>query len=89
MRVGDVICCNLNAESCAKEASRLQGFCDGDVVDVSVKGSGGVKDLDFPDFSPFLASFCVAAMTSLKALAMALMASLLVMSVAFLASLIL
>ena len=89
MRIGDVICCNLDVESYAKGASHLRGFCDGDVVDASVKGSGGMNALDFPDFSFFLASFCAAIVTSLKALAMALMASLLAMSAAFLVSLVL
>jgi hypothetical protein len=82
-----VICCNLETESCTKDASRLKGFCDNDALEVSVKKSGGMKAFDFHDFSAFLASFFVAAVASLKALVVALVASLSALSAAFLASL--
>jgi hypothetical protein len=52
-----VICCSLDNGSCAQEASHLWGFYDCDAMEVSVKRSGGVEALDFPDFSAFLASF--------------------------------
>jgi hypothetical protein len=57
MRAGDVICCSLDTQSYAREAIRLQGFCDCDAMEVSVKRSGGVEALDFLDFSAFQASF--------------------------------
>jgi hypothetical protein len=84
-----VSCCSLDAESCAREASCLRGFYDGDVVEVSVNRSGGVMALDFPSFSAFLASFSAAAVASLTALAVVLMASLKALFVAFLSSFVL
>jgi hypothetical protein len=72
MRDSDASCCSLDTESCAIEESRLRGFCDGDAMEVSVKRSGEVGTLDFPNF---LASFATAAVASLKALAAALVAS--------------
>jgi hypothetical protein len=89
MRDGSAICCSLDTESYAKEASRLWGFCDGDAMEVSVEKSGRLMALDFPDFSAFLASFSVVVVASLKALAVAFVASLTALSVAFLASLVL
>jgi hypothetical protein len=86
MKDGDASCCSLDTESCTIEESRLRGFCDGNVIEVSVERSGEVWALDFPDF---LASFAIPAVASLKALAAALVASLSVLSGAFLASLIL
>jgi hypothetical protein len=58
-------------------------------MEVSIKRSGDMKALDFPDFSAFLASFSATAVASLKALAVALVASLSAMSMAFLASFVL
>jgi hypothetical protein len=55
LRVGDVLCCRLDIESCAKEASRLRGFCDSDLVEVCVNKSGGLgaaSAFDLPAFSP-------------------------------------
>jgi hypothetical protein len=88
-RVGDMLCCRLNIESCAKEASRLQSFYTGDLVEVCVKRNGSMMVLDFPDFSAFLASFSAAVLASLKALSLALLASFSTFSMAFLASLVL
>jgi hypothetical protein len=82
MRDGVASYCSLDTKSCAREESRLRGFCDGVAVEVSINKSGGMMTLDFPGFSPFLPSFFAAAVASLTALAMALVASLL----AFLAS---
>jgi hypothetical protein len=81
-----VICCSLDTESYAKEASRLRGFCTRDPMDVCVKRSGGVRAWDFPDFSTFMASFFATAVASLKALVVALVASLSALSAAFLFS---
>jgi hypothetical protein len=75
MRAGDVICYSLDTKSCTMEASRLRGFCDYDVMEVSIKRSGGVEALDFPDFSAFLASF--------SNLSLAFWASFLALSLAF------
>jgi hypothetical protein len=83
------MCYNLNIESCANEAFCLRGFSDGDVMEVSVKRSRGVRALDFLDFSTSLAFFSIAAVASFKALAVALVASLSALSASFLASLVL
>jgi hypothetical protein len=82
IRASDVICCSLDTKSCAKEASRSWGFCDGIAVEASVnKGGkrGAATAFDLPALSPFLASLSV--------LSLAFWASFSALPVAFLASL--
>jgi hypothetical protein len=58
-KAGDVHYCNLETESCAKEESRLRGFCDIDTVEASSNTSVGVEAttaFDLHDLSTFLAS---------------------------------
>ena len=83
-KVGDVHYYNLETESCAKEESYLQGFCEIDSVEASNNTSVGVEAttaFDFLDCPPFLAS--------LSALPLAFWASLLVLALALSASLVL
>jgi hypothetical protein len=65
MRAGDMICCSLDNESCAQEASRLQGFCYYNAMEVFVKRCGGVEVLDFSDFLALLTSFIAFSLTFL------------------------
>ena len=74
-RDGDASCCSLDTKNCVREDSYLRGFCDGDVVEVSVNNNTGVMTLEFPSFSPFLASFSVA-VVSFMALVLVLVNSL-------------
>ena len=45
MKASDVICCILDNESCAQEASRLRGFYDCDAMEVTIKRCNGVEVL--------------------------------------------
>ena len=83
-KAGDVHCYNFKIESCTKEESYLQGFCDINLVEASSNTSLGVEAttaFDFHDHPPFLASFF--------ALSLAFWASLLALALAFSASLVL
>jgi hypothetical protein len=88
-----VICCSLDIESCAPEASRLRGFCDGVAVEASVRRSGKLGEptaFDLLALSPFLASLSslfLAFLASLSSLSLAFWASFSSLSSAFLASL--
>jgi hypothetical protein len=80
IRASDVICCNLDTKNCAKETSRLRGFCDGVAVEAFVNKGGKLRvatAFDLPALSPFSAS--------LSALSLAFWASFSALSVAFLA----
>jgi hypothetical protein len=85
-----VICCSLDIESCAMEASRLRDFCDGIAVEASVKRScklGAAIAFDLPAFLASLSSLSLAFLASLSSLSLAFWASLSSLSSAFLASL--
>ena len=82
-KAGNVHCCNLEAESYTKEESRLQGFCDIDLVEASSNTSVGEEAspaLDILDhqscFSTSFTALSLAFWPSLLALALALSLSL-------------
>jgi len=73
IRASDVNCCSLDIENSTIEASCLRVFYDNVVVEAFVRGTGGVKDLDFLDLSPslfFFFSFSLAFSTFFRGLSL-------------------